>query len=233
MGFFSGLGGKIAGIAGGILNPVGILGTVGAGLLGGGADYFAAKEQADAQRDANSQNVGLSREQMQFQERMSSTAYQRATADMRAAGINPMLAVDQGGASSPSGSQGRVDAVPGVAAATMSTAMEQLRMLNDFETARASRRSLSAGADLTELERNYARKNPDAYFMAKQGGMNTVMAKALGSFSSSAKSVKDNWRSQSFPNLLELFTGPGYISQSKAKEMSRDRLKRKRGWLND
>lgn len=52
---------------------------------------------------ANQANLQIAREQMQFQDRMSSSAYQRAMADMKQAGLNPILAYQQGGASTPSG----------------------------------------------------------------------------------------------------------------------------------
>ena len=44
----------------------------------------------------------------QFQERMSNTSYQRAVEDMKKAGLNPILAFANGGASTPGGSSGTI-----------------------------------------------------------------------------------------------------------------------------
>ena len=77
----------------------------GADLLGG---LFSAKSQKkSAQR------------QMQFQERMSNTAYQRAVADMRKAGINPIMVSKLGGASTPSGAMAPVPDFGNIGTKTM------------------------------------------------------------------------------------------------------------------
>lgn len=81
-------------------DALGFLGSA----LGAGANLLGGSMQQQGQAAANQANIQLAREQMQFQERMSNTAYQRAMADMKAAGLNPILAYQKGGASTPGGS---------------------------------------------------------------------------------------------------------------------------------
>lgn len=80
---------------------LGAIGSIGA-LAAVPFDMWSANEDRKAVRDANNANIASAREANQWSEKMSDTAYQRAMADMEKAGLNPMLAFSQGGASVPS-----------------------------------------------------------------------------------------------------------------------------------
>lgn len=108
------------------------------------------------QSSANKQNLKIAREQMRFQERMSSTAAQRAVADFTKAGLNPALAY------------GNTASSPGGASATMGNVAEGLD--------KGISSALSAKATMQAMD--IARKQSDADLALKQA--NTQESAARG-----------------------------------------------------
>lgn len=145
------------------------VGRIGAGIVTGGMSeaVFGASDNSAGQAAANATNIAEAQKNRDFQERMSNTAYQRAMSDMGAAGLNPMLAFSQGGASAPSGSQATVaNERPGDAAIEASKiplqAAEKMLQFkatdsqikkNESET---SLNSTMEGVRQTEMEKNRA-----------------------------------------------------------------------------
>ena len=117
-----------AGASGGAMD---LVSSVALPLLGG---IFSGRSARKAQRRAHA----FAKEQMAFQERMSSTAYQRAAEDLEKAGLNRILALGKP-ASSPSGAMPpTID--PGIAAA--STALQLRRQGEELKLIRAQRRNV-------------------------------------------------------------------------------------------
>ncbi|QCQ84879.1 DNA pilot protein [Blackfly microvirus SF02] len=93
-------------------------------------DAFSGGLNALMQERANSQNVDNAREQRTWEMEMSGTAHRREVADLRAAGLNPILSANNG-ASTPTGAT----AAPSTNSmgAGLATAMDSARMKNELD----------------------------------------------------------------------------------------------------
>lgn len=142
------------GILGGIGTAVGTWfgGPVGAGIggaLGSAADGILARND---QRAVNDQNVALVRENRAWQEQMSNTSYQRAVKDMEAAGLNPMLAYSQGGASTPPGGTTQVESSVAKGVSSAQQSASTVSQLQQVQASQANIEQMRATTDKIKSE---------------------------------------------------------------------------------
>ena len=165
MGFFSAVTDLVKDFA----SPVSAIISGGASLLGGSLANAASAKSVD--------------KQMAFQEEMSNTSYQRAVKDMVAAGINPMLAYQQGGASTPTGGSYTAQ---DVLTPAVHSAQQASRLGNETSLARANTELVKGQAYLTgaqtakvmsDVQTNVTQRQLNSALAAKASA-ETALAKA-------------------------------------------------------
>nr|QJB20801.1 MAG: DNA pilot protein [Microvirus sp.] len=123
----------------------------GLSLAGGIWEQSKADERQEKAQQFNAKEAALNRD---FQERMSNTAYQRGMTDMKAAGLNPILAYQRGPAGSPSGATASTAAAPvnDPIAKGVSSAMQSMRMNAEVDNMIATNANLKQDLNVKRIQ---------------------------------------------------------------------------------
>ena len=183
------------------------------------ASPLAAYANYAAQREANRDNITLAKEQMEFQERMSSTAHQREVKDLKAAGLNPNLSAGGNGSSTPSGASAtvnapQVDTTPVFAALSFMNERKKLDLEGQKVDIDRAKAKAEIGKKESDTDLNIGKKYLQQKGMPRanvEGKINRVMDKTIdfllkqgegASYDTPSKRMRDNQKAvEQFNNM--------------------------------